>query len=265
MKKYIKHLFKPLAVMFTKLFFDLDTIRPQLKKIYWEESNAFKWASSYIIKNQIDGDYLEFGVWKGNSFIEMYRQIKINSEIFYQNNKNKNIEDLNNIFNEMKFHAFDSFDGLPETSSHKPIQYFAGNYCADEQVFINNIKKNGVDISKTTITKGWFKESLTDECVDKINLKKIAIAYIDCDLFDSTTPVLKFITPFINTGTVLIFDDWFRNGGYKKRGVQGAVLDWLDKNNDITLQHYYNSDTRTAIFIVIKNDDDRKNYKIDCV
>ena len=51
----------------------------------------------------------------------------------------------------------------------------------------------------------------------------------------------------------------------KKTGVQGAVLNWLEKNKDITLQHYYNSDTRTAIFIVIKYDNDLREYKIDCV
>ena len=88
-KKFIKFIFKPIAILFTKLFFDIDTIKPHIKKVYWEESNAFKWASSYVIKNQIKGDYVEFGVWKGNSFIEMYRQIKINSEIFYINNKKK--------------------------------------------------------------------------------------------------------------------------------------------------------------------------------
>ena len=70
MKKFIKRIFKPISYIFTKLLFDIDVIKPHIKKVFWEESNAFKWSSSYVVKNQIEGDYLEFGVWKGNSFIE---------------------------------------------------------------------------------------------------------------------------------------------------------------------------------------------------
>lgn len=92
MKKFIKRIFKPISYIFTKLFFDIDLIKPHIKKVFWEESNAFKWSSSYVVKNQIEGDYLEFGVWKGNSFIEMYRQMKITSESFYLNNKKKKFQ-----------------------------------------------------------------------------------------------------------------------------------------------------------------------------
>ncbi len=265
MKKLIKLLLKPLSVIFTKLFIDIDTLRPHFKQIYWEESNAFKWAASYVVKNQVVGDYVEFGVWKGNSFIEMYQQMKTNSEIFYQNNKKKDVQNLHNIFDRMRFHAFDSFEGLPNTTSEKPIQYFPGNYSADEKIFLNNIRLKGVDLDKVTTTKGWFDSCLDLRCANKINLKEIAIAYIDCDLFDSTVPVLKFILPYIKTGTVLIFDDWFRNGGVKKNGVQGAVLDWLENNQDIHLQHYHSSDTRTATFIVRKVSAQSKKYNIDCV
>jgi len=265
MKKFIKLIFRPIAVIFTKLFFDFDTIKPYLKNVYWEENNAFKWASAYIVKNQIKGDYLEFGVWKGNSFIEMHKQIKFNSETFYINNQKKKINNLINIYENMKFHAFDSFEGLPESNYTKPIQYFAGNYAADEKTFLKNINNHGVDLEKVTVTKGWFDKSLDMNCAKNIQLKEIAVAYIDCDLFESTIPVLNFITPFIKTGTILIFDDWFRNGGDNTNGVQGAVLHWLEKNDGIVLQHFHNSDTRTATFIVRKNNKNFNLKNIECV
>ena len=63
----------------------------------------------------------------------------------------------------------------------------------------------------------------------------------------------------------MIFDDWFRNGGYVNNGVQGAVLDWLNRNQNIILQHYHNSDTRTATFIVRESSSETKNNRIDCV
>jgi O-methyltransferase len=265
MKKFFRRVLKPISTILTKFFFDIEVVKPQIKKIYWQESNAFKWASSYIIKNQIEGDYLEFGVWKGNSFIEMYRQMKINSKIFYETNEKKKPGKIKNIFKDMRFHAFDSFEGLPESNLQKPIQYFSGNYSAEEDVFMNNLIKSGIDLNKVTVTKGWFNQSLNEECIEKINLKNIAVAYIDCDLLESTLPVLNFINPYIKTGTVLIFDDWFRNAGNINNGIQGAVLKWLNKNKNITLQHYHNSDTRTATFIVRKSEIQQTQSKIDCV
>ena len=59
---------------------------------------------------------------------------------------------------------------------------------------------------------------------------EVAIAYIDCDLYDPALDTLNFITPFIKQGTILIFDDWFRNKGNPHQGVQGAVLKWLENN-----------------------------------
>ena len=61
-----------------------------------------------------------------------------------------------------------------------------------------------------------------------------------------------------------MFDDWFRNKGISTTGVQGAAIEWLSKNTNITLQHFHNADTRTAVFIV-KLDSDIKNSNIECV
>ena len=91
---------------------------------------------------------------------------------------------------------------------------------------------------------------MNKETSKKLSLKEVAISYIDCDLHEPALDALNFITPFIKTGTVLIFDDWFRNKGNVNEGVQGAVLRWLRENENIFLQHFYSSDTRTTLFIV---------------
>ena len=54
------------------------------------------------------------------------------------------------------------------------------------------------------------------------------------------------------------------NSGITSTGVQGAVLEWLERNSNIKLQHFYNSDTRTALFIV-KIDPKINVSNIDCV
>ena len=101
-----------------------------------------------------------------------------------------------------------------------------------------------------TITPGWFSETLSEETARSLALTKICAVYIDCDLREPAADALDFITPYIQSGTVLILDDWFRNRGSMKEGVQGAVLEWLSKNPTIALQHFYSCDTRTALFIV---------------
>ena len=264
MKKVIKKIVRPIRALLTKILIEPEVLGPHISKQVWRDTNAFRWAAAYAVKNQIRGDYLEFGVWKGNSFIEAYRQISQYSKMFFEVGgvKSKNID---NSFDKIRYHAFDSFDGLPETkNSENPIQYFSGNYKAEENLFRDRIQEAGVDMSRVTITKGWFNETLNDKTAEKLGLKEVAIAYVDCDIYESAVDVLNFLTPFLKAGSVLIFDDWFRNRGIPSAGVQGATLDWLKNNKNISLQHYQNFDTRTAVFIV-QIDSDSYPVSIDCV
>jgi len=260
---FAKKIVRPIRRVLTKIIIEPSVLQPHISKQIWHETNAFKWASAYVIKNQIEGDYLEFGVYKGVSFIETYNQIKDYSKIFYKNGPKSPNE--KNIFNDMRFHAFDSFEGLPETKNpSNPIQYFSGAYSASEDEFRKRITQAGLDMSRVTITKGWFNESLNKDTAKNLNLSKIAVAYIDCDIYESSVDVLNFITPYLQTGSVLVFDDWFRNKGISTTGVQGAVLEWLNHNTNIKLQHFYNADTRTAVFILKFNNDNHTSH-IECV
>ncbi len=259
----IKDLIRPIRRLLTKIIVEPSVLDRHISKRLWHETNAFRWAAAYIVKNQIKGDYLEFGVWKGNSFIESFNQITSYSKTFY--NVGLKSKKQTNPFLSIKYHAFDSFEGLPESDSeNNPIQYFGGNYKAEDNLFLDNVRAAGVDMSRVTVTKGWFDDSLTKGAAKKIGLSDIAIAYIDCDLYESTVDILEFILPYLNTGTVLVFDDWFRNRGYSGHGVQGAVLEWLGRNKQISLQHFHNSDTRTAVFIV-EIDAEISTDQINCV
>ena len=255
-KKFLKFILTPLRKLFTKLFIDTSLLDSYVNERIWHETNAFRWAAAYIVKNQISGDYLEFGVWKGNSFIEAYQQIESYSEMFYAPNSTlgKSGMDVENIFKKIRYHAFDSFEGLSASpSGDQPLQYFEGNYKAEEELFIDKLTEAKLDLTRVTTTKGWFSESLNSKTAEELSLMEVAIAYIDCDLYDPALDALNFITPFIKQGTILIFDDWFRNKGNPYQGVQGAVLKWLENNKEFFLQHYYSCDTRTTLFIVQKN------------
>ena len=69
--------------------------------------------------------------------------------------------------------------------------------------------------------------------------KRIAMTWIDCDLYESTVPVLDFITPYLAVGTVIVFDDWrcFRN--HPDFGEQRACREWLESNKQIQLAELF--------------------------
>ena len=57
-------------------------------------------------------------------------------------------------------------------------------------------------------------------------------------IYKSTVPVLRFITPYLSQGSVLLFDDWrcFRN--LPDRGQQRACREWLQANPQIELHEF---------------------------
>lgn len=247
----MKRLLRRLRRLVTRLLIDPDILGTAVSQRLWQETSAFYWAVSYVVKNQIVGDYAEFGVWRGRRFQAVYGLLGSYSSMFFDSKKGKP-GFSRNPFDDVSFHAFDSFEGLPASDPEeaRPAQYFESAYSGDVNGFIDTLKKGNVDLERVTITEGWFADTLTRETAERIQLDKLSIAFIDCDLYASTVLVLKFIRPHLQTGTVLVVDDWFRNRGNPSKGVQGALLEWLRENEEITLQHFCTWDAKTVVFIV---------------
>jgi hypothetical protein len=62
----------------------------------------------------------------------------------------------------MRFFGFDSFEGLPRTTTcgprkpdTNPWAFAAGNYACSQDVFEAILVINGVDMSKVTLTPGF--------------------------------------------------------------------------------------------------------------
>jgi hypothetical protein len=103
-------------------------------------------------------------------------------------------------------------------------RFSTGRYDFTQESFINLIKYSGVDLKKVVICPCFYNESLTKEFKLRNNLKEASIIMIDCDLYESTVPVLEFITDLLQQGTILIFDDWFAfRGGSSKRGAASCL------------------------------------------
>ncbi|WP_170263692.1 TylF/MycF/NovP-related O-methyltransferase [Blastochloris sulfoviridis] len=179
---------------------------------------------------KVEGEYFEFGVFRGRAMIHTYRMAR-------------------RCGRPTRFFAFDSFEGLPasaETGEKLQERQYA---CSQEQ-FLDNLKRAGVDISTVHCVKGVFDQSLTPRLQRDLAPSKSAIVWVDCDLYESTVPVLDFIVPFLQTGSIICFDDWFGFGGHPLKGEIRATNEWLARNPLIRLTHYRDFGVSGRSFVV---------------
>lgn len=201
---------------------------------------AVEQCAEYLIGAKIDGDYLEFGVYQGATFSHAYQWMSPH-------------------FNKMRFLAFDSYEGLPKPqgidivagySSH----FYERQFACSEEEFTHNIVSKGVDLNKVKIIKGWFDKTLSIERSKEYGLKRISIAWVDCDYYESTVPVLSFITPFLVPGSVIVFDDWRCYRNHPDYGQQRACREWLDTNKKIKLSELFSFGWNGIAFTVTSID-----------
>ncbi len=220
MKKILKSIFVFLMKPYIRY-----KILPALNQTfnYNRKEKILNYCFSFLNFVRHDGDYLEFGVWKGGSLTAAY----------YLSKKFKNLKN-------MKFYVFDSFEGLPKKKGIDQLSgdFSEGDYACSLQDLKNSLKKSRIDLKRVSFTKGWFSDTLNENTRKNLPIKKAALVYVDCDLYESTVPVLDFITPYIIDGTIILFDDWFCFNGHPDRGEQLAFSEWLDKNTDISAIPY---------------------------
>jgi hypothetical protein len=210
-------------------------------------------AASFVTWNQVEGDYLEFGVYQGESFsaafdaLQRYRRehASAQSAAVMSSAEYRAWQQT-----PPRFFAFDSFEGLPAAQEEKPVDYHPGAYGCSEAEFKANIAKQGVDLSRVTTVPGFYDRSLTPEAKRKYGIRKAAVVMIDCDLYESTVPVLDFLTDIVGQGTVLIFHDWFRFKGRPDCGEQRACREWLARNPHLELIDHWRQGPQAVSFIV---------------
>lgn len=203
---------------------------------YTAREEILEVAMKFVAYEKLDGDYLEFGVFRGYTFVVAFH--------FAQANGLKS----------MKFYAFDSFQGLPEIEGVdlEFKRFSKGEYAFSLEQFQRNISKEGVDLSRVRIMPGWYNEVLNEKTKKELPISRAAIIYIDCDLYESTIPILDFITDYLTNGTVLVFDDWFCFRGDPNKGEQRATREWLIKHPEIELLEYHKFGWHGNSFIVHK-------------
>src|SRR5579863_1794118 len=140
---------------------------------YTPREEILDYAMHFVQESALGGDYLEFGVFRGHTF----------ATAFHMSGRHG--------LDGMHFYAFDSFCGLPPSSGVDAAgfrHFEEGSFACSEPEFMNNLRRDRVDLAKVTTVPGWFHEVLTPELKRRLPLKRAAIVWVDCDLYESTVP-----------------------------------------------------------------------------
>lgn len=224
-------------------------------------------AAEFVFAEAVDGDYLEFGVFKGASFIEAIKNLEAAHKKWGDHNLLQNrqaysegsVDDADRDFRTLKFKntvryfAFDSFCGLPslEEADQGHSRFRQGRYNFAEEDFKHNvIQKTNLPKNRLITVPGFYEKSLNDELYSNLGLKSASVVMIDCDIYSSARDVLKFITPLIVDGTILIFDDWYAYKGSPLCGERRASEEWLKNNPQFKLSEFASRGYNQRAFIV---------------
>jgi len=133
-----------------------------------------------IINLNIEGDFIECGVYKGGSARMIAEMLPLNKKLW----------------------CFDTFTGFTKEEEKK--------------IFVDREKSVNLSLNDTTVET--VSEFLKDFNVNIIQGKventlqnfntKICFGHIDCDSYDATKFCLEKLYPLLNEGGIIVFDDY---------------------------------------------------------
>jgi O-methyltransferase len=198
-----------------------------------EATRVLTMAFNYARSEGIEGDYAEFGVWTGRTFVEAWRI-------------------GNSLDAKRRYFAYDSFQGLPEAEGLDAGDRFKpGEFSHSRRAFEARLRRARVPAGEVEIVEGFSDDSLDAGAAEP---RSVAIAWVDCDLYASTVPVLGFLTERLAQGSILLFDDWFCFAGDASKGEARACAEWLERNPQIKLVPWRQFNWAGQAFIVRRGD-----------
>ena len=153
-------------------------------------------ATIDVLRNNVAGNFVETGVWRGGSVLLMAILLELNAEPLSR-----------------KVYAFDSFGGLPpqdqrketELEKHSTLDWTPGSYAATQNDFEENMRRVGI-LRRVVPVVGWFDQTINEAKAKEIG--PIAILRLDGDLYESTIIPLTYFYANVEPGGIIIIDDY---------------------------------------------------------
>lgn len=158
-----------------------------------------------VIKNNIPGDLIETGVWRGGATILMRALLKKHG------------------ITDRKVWVADSFEGMPVPKNDGDGGDFSQNeyFSVSLEQVKYNFERFGLLDEQVEFLKGWFSDTLPSAPIEKL-----AVLRLDGDMYSSTMDSLNSLYYKVSKGGYVIIDDY-----YSWPSCQRAVTDFLAKNS----------------------------------
>ena len=153
-----------------------------------------------LCKLNVEGDYLEVGVWRGG----------LSALIGMTFNK----------FSPLKRTLFlaDTYEGMPKTVSQD--NFYKGGELADTSEEIVKDLFQSCDVQNVKILKGYFPQDTSN----LIQSDKFAYVHIDVDIYESAKNTFDWAWPKVSQYGMIVFDDY----GYSStEGVTKFIDDYV--------------------------------------
>ena len=201
-------------------------------------------AIEYINYEKIPGDILEFGVFTGVSLALLTKAQSIDPKGVTR-----------------RIVGFDAFEGLPASidvharwrrGDCTTINGWHPFLTAGERVTSETVKQLFVacGLPAPELEVGWFVDTLPH--VIPTRYSQAALLHIDCDLYESTLQVLTAVSPALQDGTLVLFDDWFHYKGNPNKGEARTFQEFLQGHPQWGAVQYRPYGTFGNSFIVYK-------------
>lgn len=142
----------------------------------------------YVTRNEIPGDVMECGVWRGGAGILMAGYLKIHG------------------ISGRRVHLADSYEGLPDPTAEQDPD-LSRDIFPQLAVSLEDVKRNfeKYDLldSEIEFLPGWFSDSLPSAPV-----QQLALLRADGDLYSSTWEILENLYDKVSPGGIVIMDDY---------------------------------------------------------
>ncbi|SPJ17807.1 Demethyldecarbamoylnovobiocin O-methyltransferase [Burkholderiales bacterium] len=160
--------------------------------IGFERLRNLRVLMSHVIGDQVPGDFVETGVWRGGACIYMRAMLKALGIV------------------DRKIWVADSFAGLPTPDSVRYPSQDQGDLhhtfkalAVSLETVQENFRKYDLLDEQVRFLKGWFKDTLPDAPIDRI-----AILRLDGDMYSSTMDALQALGHKVSPGGFIIVDDF---------------------------------------------------------
>jgi len=143
-----------------------------------------------VLRDGVEGDLIETGVWRGGATIFMRGLLKAHG-----------------VSDRIVWVA-DSFAGLPpaDRSKYPKESRIEFDKLADLAVSLDEVKRNfqryGLLDDQVRFLKGWFRDTLPSAPI-----RKLAVMRLDGDMYESTMDALVNLYPKLSPGGFAIIDD----------------------------------------------------------